>query len=112
MLLGAAVLGTVVLVLTGLLWALQRSLVFLPDAGPQQPAGAARHPAWYANVLAHPEVGLRDGGLDLTLVAREVTRAERSRWWSAACTVFPSFVEYQRRTRRRIPVLLLEPPEA
>ena len=38
-LLGAAVLGAVVLVLTGLLWAFQRSLVFLPDDGPQQPAG-------------------------------------------------------------------------
>ena len=73
-------------------------------------AGADRHPAWYANVLARPEVGLRDGDLDLTLVAREVTGAERSRWWSMACTVFPSYVEYQRRTRRRIPLLLLEPP--
>ena len=73
-------------------------------------AGADRHPAWYANALASPEVGLRDGGLDLTLVAREVTGAERSRWWSMACTVFPSYVEYQRRTRRRIPLLLLEPP--
>ncbi|MCW2696988.1 MAG: aclJ [Modestobacter sp.] len=74
-------------------------------------AGAERHPAWYANVLVHPEVGLRDGALDLTLVAREVTGAERSRWWSMACTVFPSYVEYQRRTRRRIPLLLLEPPQ-
>jgi deazaflavin-dependent oxidoreductase (nitroreductase family) len=72
-------------------------------------AGADRHPAWYANVLAHPEVGLRDGDLELTLVAREVTGTERSRWWSMACTVFPSYVEYQRRTRRRIPLLLLEP---
>jgi deazaflavin-dependent oxidoreductase (nitroreductase family) len=72
-------------------------------------AGAERHPAWYANVLAHPGVALRDGALDLTLVAREVTGAERSRWWSMACTVFPSYVEYQRRTRRRIPLLLLEP---
>ena len=73
-------------------------------------AGAQRHPAWYANVLAHPEVELRDGDLTLSLVAREVTGAERSRWWSAACTVFPSYVEYQRRTPRRIPLLLLEPP--
>ena len=40
-LLGAAVVGTVVVVLTGLLWALQRHLVYLPDAGPQQPAAAA-----------------------------------------------------------------------
>ena len=70
--------------------------------------GGDRHPDWYANVLAHPRVTLRDGNLVLELVAREVTGAERSRWWSLACTVFPSYVDYQRRTRRRIPVLLLE----
>ena len=40
-LLGAAVAGAVVVVLTGLLWAFQRSLVFLPDTGPQQPAAVA-----------------------------------------------------------------------
>jgi F420H(2)-dependent quinone reductase len=71
--------------------------------------GAERHPHWYANVLAHPEVELRDGEALHSLVAREVTGAERARWWSRACTVFPSYVEYQSRTRRRIPVLLLEP---
>jgi deazaflavin-dependent oxidoreductase (nitroreductase family) len=73
-------------------------------------AGADRHPHWYANALAHPEVSLRDGDRVLELIAREVTGAERTGWWSRACTVFPSYVEYQRRTRRRIPLLLLEPP--
>ncbi|SFF95585.1 nitroreductase/quinone reductase family protein [Blastococcus tunisiensis] len=73
--------------------------------------GEDRHPDWYANVLARPRVVLRDGDLLLDLAAREVSGAERSRWWSLACTVFPSYVEYQRRTRRRIPVLLLEPPD-
>ena len=72
-------------------------------------AGADRHPHWYANVLAHPEVTLRDGDEVLRLVAREATGAERSRWWSLACSVFPSYVTYQSRTRRRIPLLLLEP---
>ena len=72
-------------------------------------AGADRHPHWYANVLAHPEVTLRDGDEVLRLVAREATGAERSRWWSLACSVFPSYVGYQSRTRRRIPLLLLEP---
>ncbi|MBJ7453143.1 MAG: nitroreductase family deazaflavin-dependent oxidoreductase, partial [Blastococcus sp.] len=67
-------------------------------------------PHWYANALAHPEVELRDGDEVLSLVAREVAGAERSRWWSLACTRFPSYVEYQRRTGRQIPVLLLEPP--
>ena len=71
-------------------------------------AGSDRHPQWYANLLAHPGVELRDGARLLELVAREVTGAERLRWWSRACTTFPSYVGYQRRTQRQIPVLLLE----
>jgi len=73
-------------------------------------AGADRHPAWYTNVLAHPEVQLRDGDVVSTRVAREVTGDERARWWSLACRAFPSYVTYQSRTRRRIPLLLLEDP--
>lgn len=73
-------------------------------------AGAAQHPAWYANALADPQVVLQDGPLHLDLVARELSGAERAAWWSRACTVFPSYAGYQSRTRRRIPVLLLEPP--
>ncbi|WP_040339522.1 nitroreductase family deazaflavin-dependent oxidoreductase [Candidatus Blastococcus massiliensis] len=72
--------------------------------------GGDAHPHWYANALAHPAVELRDGDQVLDLIAREATGAERGRWWSRACTVFPSYVEYQRRTSRRIPLLLLEPP--
>lgn len=71
-------------------------------------AGARNHPAWYYNVLAHPEVQLSDAGLTHALTAREISGAERSRWWSRACTAFPSYVDYQSRTRRTIPVLLLE----
>jgi F420H(2)-dependent quinone reductase len=72
-------------------------------------AGADRDPQWYANLLAHPEVELRDGDQVFSLFARELTGPERAGWWSRACTVFPSYVEYQSRTRRRIPLLLLEP---
>ena len=72
-------------------------------------AGADQHPHWYSNVLAHPRVGLRDGARVVDLLAREVTGPERDRWWSRACTAFPSYVSYASRTRRRIPVLLLEP---
>ena len=72
-------------------------------------AGSDRHPHWYANALAHPDVELRDGDRILSLHAREVTGPERAGWWSLACTVFPSYVDYQRRTRRAIPLLLLEP---
>ena len=71
-------------------------------------AGADRHPQWYANVRAHPQVALRDGALLLDLAAREATGEERARWWSRACTTFPAYARYQRLTRRRIPLLLLE----
>ena len=72
-------------------------------------AGADRSPRWYANTLACPDVDLRDGPRVLELLAREVSGRERAAWWSRACTAFPSYVEYQRRTARPIPVLLLEP---
>jgi deazaflavin-dependent oxidoreductase (nitroreductase family) len=72
-------------------------------------AGGPAHPAWYANALAHPAVDLRDGAVVHALTARELTGDERARWWSRACTAFPSYAGYQSRTSRRIPVLLLEP---
>ena len=72
-------------------------------------AGAAEHPAWYRNLLADPRVGLQDGPDWWDLRAREVTGQERSLWWSRANAVFPSYADYQRGTRRRIPVLVLEP---
>jgi deazaflavin-dependent oxidoreductase (nitroreductase family) len=73
-------------------------------------AGGPAHPSWYGNLLAHPRCDLQDGPSVLSLLAREVEGAERAGWWSRACTVFPSYADYQSRTRRRIPVLVLEPP--
>ncbi|MGB8651934.1 MAG: nitroreductase family deazaflavin-dependent oxidoreductase [Mycobacteriales bacterium] len=71
--------------------------------------GADAHPQWYLNLRADPHVSLQDGALVLDATARELTGDERARWWSRACTAFPAYVDYQSRTRRRIPVLLLEP---
>jgi deazaflavin-dependent oxidoreductase (nitroreductase family) len=78
-------------------------------AGVASARGGDRSPDWYANALACPEVTLRDGDRELSLTAREIEGEERSRWWSVACTVFPSYVAYQRLTSRRIPLLLFEP---
>jgi deazaflavin-dependent oxidoreductase (nitroreductase family) len=72
-------------------------------------AGAATHPAWYSNALTTPQVRLYDGKLAHDLRAREVVGEERARWWSRANGVFPSYADYQSKTRRPIPVLLLEP---
>jgi deazaflavin-dependent oxidoreductase (nitroreductase family) len=70
--------------------------------------GRPTHPAWYANVLADPHVQLQDGFSRMSYVAREVTGAERTRWWNTACVAFPSYADYQSKTSRRIPVLVLD----
>ena len=71
-------------------------------------AGATTHPSWYFNLLADPLAELQDGPLRQDFTAREVTGPERSQWWSRACVAFPSYADYQSRTPRRIPVLVLE----
>jgi deazaflavin-dependent oxidoreductase (nitroreductase family) len=73
--------------------------------------GADTHPSWYGNVLAHPDVQLQDGLVVQDMTARELTGEERARWWSRACVTFPPYADYQSRTTRRIPVLVLEPRE-
>ena len=78
-------------------------------AGVASMAGGAQHPAWYLNALASPVVALQDAMVVHELTAREVTGQERDLWWSRACSVFASYADYQSRTRRRIPVLVLEP---
>ena len=73
--------------------------------------GAPKHPAWYANFLAHPLVELQDGPVKRDYVAREVDGEEREQWWERAVAAFPPYADYQRKTERRIPVLVLEPVE-
>ncbi|GAA4826977.1 nitroreductase family deazaflavin-dependent oxidoreductase [Saccharopolyspora rosea] len=71
--------------------------------------GAPEHPTWYHNIRAHPEIRLQDGTVTREYVAREVEGAEREQWWERAVAAFPSYAEYQAKTDRRIPVLVLEP---
>jgi deazaflavin-dependent oxidoreductase (nitroreductase family) len=71
--------------------------------------GAPTHPAWYENLLAHPDVEVQDGPLKRDMRARELSGEEREQWWQRAVAAFPSYADYQRRTERQIPVFLLEP---
>lgn len=70
--------------------------------------GAPTHPAWYANLLANPVVTVEVGGE--TFAARAVVpdQAERDRLWAAHVAVNPNFADYQQRTSRVIPVVVLE----
>ncbi|MGE3287499.1 MAG: nitroreductase family deazaflavin-dependent oxidoreductase [Pseudonocardia sp.] len=71
--------------------------------------GAPQHPVWYGNVKAHPDVTLQDGTVTRSYRAREVSGDERTRWWSRAVAAYPPYRDYQQKTDRLIPVLVLEP---
>lgn len=69
--------------------------------------GAPKHPTWYFNVLAHPEVELQDGQVRKDYTAREVTGEEKALWWDRAVEAFPDYADYQKKTSREIPVFVL-----
>lgn len=71
--------------------------------------GAPNHPAWYNNISANPDVEVQDGSTKHDGRAREITGAERDEWWERAVAAYPPYAEYQEKTDRQIPVLLIEP---
>lgn len=71
--------------------------------------GASDHPQWYANLRADPRITLQDGTTSWPAVAREVTGAEREEWWERCVAAYPPYAQYQQKTARLIPVLVLEP---
>ena len=72
--------------------------------------GRDKHPAWYLNVKAHPEVTLTSKGRTARYRAEEVADdAERERLLGHAAEMFSAYGGYVQRTSRRIPVLRLSP---
>jgi deazaflavin-dependent oxidoreductase (nitroreductase family) len=71
--------------------------------------GAPEHPAWYGNLRAHPDITVQDGTEVHEVTAREVSGAEREEWWARSVAAYPPYAEYQTKTDRLIPLLLLEP---
>jgi deazaflavin-dependent oxidoreductase (nitroreductase family) len=71
--------------------------------------GADRHPTWYLNLVAHPDVvvDLRDGSRPMR--ARTATPAEKSELWPTVTAAYPGYARYQARTRRDIPLVICEP---
>src|SRR5688572_32965225 len=74
--------------------------------------GAPKHPLWYHNLKAEPEVEIRDKTEVYPMRVREVIDpAERQRLWDIAVEAYPPYQEYQGRTERLIPVFVAEPIE-
>ncbi len=74
--------------------------------------GAPKHPVWYPNLLASPEVTLQDGANVYEMTAHEASGDERTRWWALAVEAWPAYAEYQTKTDRQIPVIVLEPTDS
>ena len=73
--------------------------------------GAATNPTWYHNLKRNPHVELQDGAVKRDYRARELGGEEKATWWSRAVEVWPDYANYQKKTRRQIPVFVLEPIE-
>jgi deazaflavin-dependent oxidoreductase (nitroreductase family) len=88
-------------------------LVYLADGGRYvifaSKGGAPEHPSWFHNLKARPQTKVEVGTEVIDVVASEATGDERDRLYSAQVKVAPQFAEYQTKTTRRIPVVVLTP---
>jgi deazaflavin-dependent oxidoreductase (nitroreductase family) len=72
-------------------------------------AGAPANPAWYHNLLAHPETTIEVGTEVIDVTARVADPEERELIWKRQKENAPNFAEYEKKTERQIPVVVLEP---
>ena len=88
-------------------------VVFTEDSGRRvviaSKAGAPHHPHWYLNLVAHPEVTVEVPGETYHARAVVAEGAERERLYRQQAERMPNFSEYQEKTTREIPVVILEP---
>jgi deazaflavin-dependent oxidoreductase (nitroreductase family) len=70
--------------------------------------GHPRHPAWFHNLLSHPVATVQIGARRRRVVARVAEGEERERLWSRALEGWAQYADYQERTDRRIPLVILE----
>ena len=116
---GGRMLGSPVLLLvsTGRKTGLGRTtpLLYLPDGDRYvivaSNGGAPKHPVWWLNLQADPEAAVEIGGRRTRVRAREAGGEERARLWKSLVEMYPPYAGYQKKTDRRIPVVVLEPTE-
>lgn len=71
--------------------------------------GWPTHPAWYLNLQAKPECDLMVGPKNVSARARVAEGDERSKLWKEMAAIYPPYDEYQEKTERQIPVIVLDP---
>ncbi|NBE53625.1 nitroreductase/quinone reductase family protein [Streptomyces boluensis] len=70
--------------------------------------GRPGHPAWTANLLAHPEVSISWKGVEIAVSARLLEGEERAEAWASALLFWPPYATYQARVEREIRLFRLE----
>ena len=71
-------------------------------------AGAPTNPDWYHNVVAHPDATIEIGAETIAVRARVAEGGERAAIWDKQKTLMPGFADYEQKTDRAIPVVVLE----
>ena len=69
--------------------------------------GAPSHPAWYLNLRSNPAATIQVGGRKLAVTAESAGPGERAPLWSPLTQMWPRYDDYQAKTRREIPVVIL-----
>jgi deazaflavin-dependent oxidoreductase (nitroreductase family) len=90
-------------------------MMYLPDGDRYvvfaSKAGAPTNPAWYHNLVAYPNASIEIGTEKLEVTATEATGSERDQLFAEQVSRFPTFGEYEAKTDRVIPVMVLTPIE-
>ena len=71
--------------------------------------GYPKHPAWYHNLVANPDTTVQVGSEHRRVRARVATQPEHDRLWPLMLRTYSGFADYQKRTDRQIPLVVLEP---
>jgi deazaflavin-dependent oxidoreductase (nitroreductase family) len=70
--------------------------------------GAEKHANWYLNLTANPEIEVQVKGDKFKAIARTATAEEKPALWKTMTAVWPAYDDYQKRTEREIPVVVIE----
>jgi len=71
--------------------------------------GYPKNPAWYHNLIANPDTAVQVGSSRREVHARVADPAERERLWPLVLRTYGGYADYQKRTEREIPLVILEP---
>jgi deazaflavin-dependent oxidoreductase (nitroreductase family) len=86
-------------------------VIYLEDGGRwllvASNGGQDYDPAWYRNLLDHPEAEIRVGNEDIAVTAHDATDEERAAAWPKLVALYPGYEGYAKRTTRRLPVVVL-----